>query len=592
MHVAAAQEKLKRKDDSGVPLGVVAAGFPDCKAALNGSSFVPGHNHGREDDNTISSSGGPGDITRYDGQDDDIHGSRTTLILDAGKESPKRPDSNVASKDDDPQASLQLIRAEVQMLASSLVTFGRQLQQLQQKQLRHETSSREDTSNLFTLLSKVEGLQSLCRDTATMGMKHAEAMLGIGFRIEVLEKQVAPLLDDKNDEPTTPVAAPADAFASGPSDTLSKVDRPGNSADPQMSSSVAALTQQFSETALKVYGQVSSIECRMEKLEERVSSEVRRAVNNLGLLSPGKDELQIALGNSFEIASTCSSHGEAFNTVQADLVKQVEGLLNHVTQVEGLLQPAQLPPGPPRHTSSAGSSYVAYPQVTVRTGSHDSRAPSPKLGAANRQGSLPPTTHQQRWQAGWQTVPSTPTTPTPAYRALGGSITIPIERPKSVERTQIAPPHYTTQVRGRLMEPSHLVANHLSVVSSPVRQAPVKQNRSETPTAVPVNPMPGFGAPLDSRNEQHMAVPLSPMPGCRALLESTNGSLHTSPIRILTSQGQMKTGAGTTREGRVERLIQQWTKPGPSRNSTPLKMTSRNSTPLKTSQGQYETTSI
>merc|ERR1740130_1302694 len=40
--------------------------------------------------------------------------------------------------------------------------------------------------------TKMETLQSLCGDTAAMGMKHAEAVLGLGLRMEIIEQRMLP----------------------------------------------------------------------------------------------------------------------------------------------------------------------------------------------------------------------------------------------------------------------------------------------------------------------------------------------------------------------------------------------------------------
>jgi len=544
------------KDDLGTQLGVVDGGLMGCKAALSSlRDSLQGHNHNDEKVTSASNSGGPGDSTRDSGQVEDVHTSRATLLSDAGSEtSPSRGDYTRANKEeDDVLVPLQSIRGEVQLLASSLVTFGRQLQALQQKQLQHVTSSREDTANM---LNKFEALQNLCRDTAAMGMQHAEAVLGIGLRMEVLEKQVAPLLEDKNGEPSKEQAASVEPSASGHSDarangayTPSKpTDLPLNSQN-----SAAALNQQFSETALKVYGQVSSIECRMDKLEERISAEVQRAVNNLGFSFLGKDDVvQAALANSFDIASTCSSHGEAWTTVQADLVKQVEGLLNHVTQVEGLLQPAQLPAGP-RRMSSASSAYrerPGYPPVaTIRTARTDSRAPSPAVSAVSRQGSLPPGSLQHTG-CSLQTGPLTPIAPISA----GGSVTFPLGPVGSLElgSPQPSPKVNPPQVRGRQVEPSPQAS--LVIHSSPVRKPP-------------------WSPQIDARE------PRSPNAALRSAVlgpEQPPTSPPFSGFRTSLMQRQRVSigGAPTAaHDGKVEKLIQHWSNPAVcSRHSTPLRL--------------------
>jgi len=199
----------------------------------------------------------------------------------------------------------------------------------------------------------------LSHDTATMGMQHAQTVLGLGLRIEVLESQIAQLLDHKE---------PAELKGSLSSSTLQS----SVSETPALRSSNgrpgANLQQQFAETALKVFGQVSSIETRVNQLEERIGAEVRQALGALGINHTLRDESQAALTSSLD--------GSVKRWTQ--IIRSTVQNLDASTGSTGGIQESRV-----KRMSSAGDRLIAQPNSVTRDVSNPQARPGSQGRRAN-----------------------------------------------------------------------------------------------------------------------------------------------------------------------------------------------------------------
>lgn len=186
---------------------------------------------------------------------------RSTAGRDQGVESMQAGDT----------ASLDVQRFE------SLTSFCRQLHDQHQWLAQQGESNNIDISKIW---SSLEALQNLCRDTAAMGMQHAQAVIGLGIRIEVLEKQVGHLMFESVPEETSMEGSPRQSELEPKA-----LDVQSNNED----------LQQYAETALKVSAQVSSIETRVGNLESCIAAEVRHALRDLGISGINKEKVPAAV---------------------------------------------------------------------------------------------------------------------------------------------------------------------------------------------------------------------------------------------------------------------------------------------------------
>mmetsp|Transcript_116668 Transcript_116668/g.212230 ORF Transcript_116668/g.212230 Transcript_116668/m.212230 type:complete len:337 (+) Transcript_116668:67-1077(+) len=135
----------------------------------------------------------------------------------ASEKSRKKDDGHKAKKG----ARCDLASLEqggLDFLASCMMVFGKQMQVLEQTQKRQCDSAAADAAKF---LRNLEAVEKLCRDTATMGMQHAQAVLRMGLRMDVLERQVALLWDEQAPSEFStrsatlvePCNTPANAFA-------------------------------------------------------------------------------------------------------------------------------------------------------------------------------------------------------------------------------------------------------------------------------------------------------------------------------------------------------------------------------------------
>lgn len=127
--------------------------------------------------------------------------------------------------------NFKAIRADMGVLTSVVAGIHKELRAQQESHNEHLEATRLETFN------KVEQLQQLCHDTATMAMQHAQAVLGMGLRIDVVQEH----LD---------------------LDTARSLEQ-GNS----LPGSSRCL---------------SSIEARLQRLEDKVLGEVHQALSEIG----------------------------------------------------------------------------------------------------------------------------------------------------------------------------------------------------------------------------------------------------------------------------------------------------------------------
>lgn len=297
-----------------------------------------------------------------------------------------------AEQQEDHALALAAVRARLQTLEWCLASFSEQLQALQRQQLQQQGQSPD-----ASIVGKVDSLQNLCNDTVAMELRHAQAVSGVSVRMELLEKQVSRLLQDHNSEPSkstnvnklydAPPRTPVMELLAGRAKNNDSQEEPlvssaslqslahdyaayavlkqqlaettpsvplespgsesrraqdhdtlGPSASTSNLHSLSsnsegydALKQQLAETALKVFGQVSSIGGQ-NVLEECIGDEVRRALCDLG-----RDDVHRFSNTNFlsDVDSEVIDGSTAVD--KDDLFRQVEGLLQHVDQVEDTL---------------------------------------------------------------------------------------------------------------------------------------------------------------------------------------------------------------------------------------------------------------
>lgn len=383
-----------------------------------------------------------------------------------GKKANPVDDSTLASE----------LRARLQTLETTIAAFSQQLQALQQSHLQHVESTRADTVHT---LGKLDGLQNFCHDTVAMEMQHAQTVLSIGVRMEVLEKQVARLLDGQ-ESPNVgaarlmgssssqasegPVVENTHDAAAGPSarstaastastllsntSTVLDLNDDASAGNSSCYAAYDALKHQLAQTALKLFGQVTSPE-RQLKLYSRIGDEVQRAVKDIDTDGPK------VLGGL-----KASGFGSA-GIDKSSLVKQVEGLLQDVDEVEGTLatgilqqspvgqslqNPAAAGPTRLQHRTTSGAGRAGAPAGTGTR--RTSRTPSPaQRPRAVKQAKSPSEVSYNQAKSpleGWtppqvKQARSPPRHPTPNVRAgrLESSATTPTVNPPTAARGRL-----------------------------------------------------------------------------------------------------------------------------------------------------------